>query len=237
MDALTQVPDESGDQSVTDYTKDLREKMSQAHEKARRNIKASQQRQKRNYDRYVAGRTIKSGMFVWLHNSARKKGLSPKLQFKWKGPYLVTDRLSDMTYRIQEKPKSKPKVVHYDKLKLYVGPALRNWRVKPRVQQEKHVENQENEPLQVSTTAEDELESSDHAKNAKQSSSIQEDLPEEADEPATDASHDGREEVIEEQQRAEKTSDTTNDSSNLPTKQRRYPTRQRRRPVRLKDYE
>ena len=56
--------------------------MSKAHDTARKCIKTSLMRQKLNYDEHVAGDNISEGMFVWLHNTARKKGLSPKLQYK-----------------------------------------------------------------------------------------------------------------------------------------------------------
>lgn len=61
------------------------------------------------------------GDAVWLHSLARKKGISPKLQRPWQGPFLVTHRLNDVLYKIQETQKSKPKVVHSNRLKPYVG--------------------------------------------------------------------------------------------------------------------
>ena len=64
---------------------------------------------------------------VWLSGIHRKKGICPNLVYKWEGPYLVTHRLSDFVYRIQNSEKSKPKVLHYDRLKRYNGEAPRNW--------------------------------------------------------------------------------------------------------------
>ncbi|UYV73248.1 K02A2.6-like [Cordylochernes scorpioides] len=55
------------------------------------------------------------GEMVWLHNPQRKKGLSPKLQYQWEGPYKITKCLNDVIYRIQKTPTSKPKVVHYNR--------------------------------------------------------------------------------------------------------------------------
>ncbi len=43
-------------------------------------------------------------------------------------PYLVIDKLSDVMYRIQKSPHSKPKlIVHYDRLKPYEGEEVHNW--------------------------------------------------------------------------------------------------------------
>lgn len=35
--------------------------------------------------------------------------------------------LSDVTYRIQRSRRAKPKVIHADRLKPYLGPALKSW--------------------------------------------------------------------------------------------------------------
>ena len=45
----------------------------------------------------------------------------------WEGPYLVVSVLSDVTYRIQRRRRAKAKVIHADRLKPYLGPALRSW--------------------------------------------------------------------------------------------------------------
>jgi len=48
----------------------------------------------------------------------------------WEGPYTVVKRLSDVTYRIQLTPKSKPKIVHFDRLKKYLGNNAPQWLIK-----------------------------------------------------------------------------------------------------------
>ena len=70
---------------------------------------------------------ITEGTFAWLHNPAKKRGLSPKLRSPWEGPYLITHKLSDVIFRIQVKPKGKMLVVHADRLKLYEGNSKENW--------------------------------------------------------------------------------------------------------------
>ncbi|XP_063960276.1 uncharacterized protein LOC135155273 [Lytechinus pictus] len=48
------------------------------------------------------------------------------------GPYQVVSRLSDVTYRIQRSPRSKLRVVHFDRLKLYSGSDIPDaWRTQP----------------------------------------------------------------------------------------------------------
>jgi hypothetical protein len=128
---LTSTPVETAEDQdascTTDYAQGLRKKIRAAHERARRELKLAATRQKRNYDKGVVNSPILAGTFVWLHNEIRRKGQCPKLQFKWDGPYLVTAKLSDVVFRIQKSPQSKPRVVHYDRLKPYNGARLTNW--------------------------------------------------------------------------------------------------------------
>ncbi|KAK3753675.1 hypothetical protein QZH41_003322 [Actinostola sp. cb2023] len=89
------------------------------------------ERQKRYYDhRGVHHNSFNRGDPVWLHNPKRKKGRCPKLQNDvYEGPFLVIDRLDDLTYRIQKAPKAKAKVVHHNRLKPYEGDNVPDWLV------------------------------------------------------------------------------------------------------------
>lgn len=53
---------------------------------------------------------------LWLWNLVRCKGLSPKLELNWNGPYTVLKKLNDFMIRIQKSLTSKPSVIHYDRL-------------------------------------------------------------------------------------------------------------------------
>ena len=56
-----------------------------------------------------------------------EKERNAKLDCPWEGPYLVISVLSDVVYRIQKSRKAKPKVVHSNRLKPYLGPPLERW--------------------------------------------------------------------------------------------------------------
>ncbi|KAJ8959369.1 hypothetical protein NQ318_022055 [Aromia moschata] len=57
----------------------------------------------------------------------RTKGKSPKLQSNWEGPYTIIKKINDLVYRIQLSPRSKPKVVHLERLAKYTGHNPPDW--------------------------------------------------------------------------------------------------------------
>ena len=118
---------ESANADKTEYVHRLQARLDRIHAFARENLKSGSERQKRNYDHKAQQRGFKPGDPVWLHNPSRKKGRTPKFQRPWEGPYLVTSRLDDLIYRIQRGPRSRPKVVHVDRLKQYQGHSFVNW--------------------------------------------------------------------------------------------------------------
>ncbi|KMQ82837.1 integrase core domain protein [Lasius niger] len=107
--------------SVEDYVDNLRERLEDVHAIARERIRISSEKMKTRYDVKATKREFQEGDRVWFWNPKRRKGLSPKLQTSWEGPYKVIKKLSDVVIRIQKSPSSKPKVVHYDRLAPYYG--------------------------------------------------------------------------------------------------------------------
>lgn len=57
---------------------------------------------------------------VRVLNKVRQNGLCQKLQRSWKGLFIVFNKLGDLIYKIQETAKSKPVVIHHNRLKPYV---------------------------------------------------------------------------------------------------------------------
>lgn len=110
-------PDSADDYS--DYVSELRESLEEAHELARTNLGAAQCRQKENYDRRAAGQPYAVGDRVWLYHPVTKKDQSLKLLSlsPWKGPFVVVDRISGVTYRIQPEGGAKRQIVHFNRLK------------------------------------------------------------------------------------------------------------------------
>ncbi|GBN76169.1 hypothetical protein AVEN_195919-1 [Araneus ventricosus] len=67
---------------------------------------------KTRYDSGATGHHFKEGDQVWMYNPKRWRGLCPKLQQNWEGPYTIVKKLNDVIYRVQRSPNAKPKVIN-----------------------------------------------------------------------------------------------------------------------------
>ena len=103
-----------------EFVKALREKFERAHAHACKFLKRNSERQKKNYDRNWNSCTFKVGDSVWLSQVKRKIGIGSKLSM-WNGPYLVHGKINEVLYKIKRNKRSKIKIVHVDRLKLYVS--------------------------------------------------------------------------------------------------------------------
>ena len=115
---LGSFPDQRDRSSDLPYLHELKEKLKEIHEIARENLEKSCDRQKRLYDHRANAHSYNVRDSVFLFDPTKKKGISPKLQSRWVGPYLVVQKLSDLLYKIQLSPQSKIKIVHHDRLTL-----------------------------------------------------------------------------------------------------------------------
>ena len=70
-----------------------------AYESARTALNFNHRRRNALYNRKVPGATYQN---VLLHNPVDSVGNSPKYLSPWKGPYVILQRLNDVTNRIQE---------------------------------------------------------------------------------------------------------------------------------------
>jgi hypothetical protein len=69
-----------------------------SHILARKHLKQNSEYQKRHYDLKAVKRTLQVGQPVWLYDASKKVGVCHKLTSKWKGPYVITRKLDDITY-------------------------------------------------------------------------------------------------------------------------------------------
>ncbi|GFU41615.1 retrovirus-related Pol polyprotein from transposon 412 [Trichonephila clavipes] len=107
--------------SPEEYVQNLQARFEDVHHLARERINLRTEKMKTRYDTKATGHQFKEGDKVWFYNPTRRRGLSPKLQSHWDGPYTILKIINDVVIRIRKSTNSKPRVVHYDRLAPYYG--------------------------------------------------------------------------------------------------------------------
>ena len=127
---LVETPEQDGRHDGTEptFVDSLERRMQEAHELAREQLKRSHEHQKRQYDRTARTEEWSVGSPVWLFNPTKQVGKSPKLTIFWEEePYVITERVNDVVMKIQRNRRTKPRIVHVDRLKLVEGPVDTTW--------------------------------------------------------------------------------------------------------------
>lgn len=108
------------------YVEWVQKEMEANFNKVREELQTAAIRQKRYYDKRAQTRRFKVGDWVWRFYPPHLT--RSKLNSPYMGPYLVTERVGEVSYKIQQTPKSKPVVVHVDDLKQFEGESVQpNW--------------------------------------------------------------------------------------------------------------
>ncbi|GFW17170.1 gypsy retrotransposon integrase-like protein 1 [Trichonephila clavipes] len=107
--------------SPEEYVQNLQARFEDVHNLVRERINLRMEKMKTRYDTKATGHQFKEGDKVWFYNPTRRKGLSPKIQSHWDGPYTILKLINDVVIRIRKSTNSKPRVVHYDMLAPYYG--------------------------------------------------------------------------------------------------------------------
>ena len=103
-----------------DFVHSQQTTLREAFELARQQLGKAANRRKHQYDLRSRPQQYEIGSRVWcliprLHHGRYRKWASP-----YEGPFTVTKILGPVTYVIQKTSRSKPRVVHVDKLKQYL---------------------------------------------------------------------------------------------------------------------
>jgi hypothetical protein len=98
--------------TVAEYVDDLRELMEEAGNRMRRHQYEVRTEEMEEPPQYLVGD------LVWIRSMMRRKGESPKLAFKYIGPYEIIEVLPYHTYRMRKD--GKESLQHEARIKLYV---------------------------------------------------------------------------------------------------------------------
>lgn len=78
------------ERDIPTFVDNLQTQLKKTHEAARQHLHAALVREKKAYDLCAKEKTYQLGDLVCMWNSTKKKGLSPKLQAPWKGPFAIS---------------------------------------------------------------------------------------------------------------------------------------------------
>lgn len=101
IDLIYQTPQINLKLDTAGYADKIKKTLKIAHERVRINRDIKMLKAKLIYDRQVMAAPFKRGDAVWLKNDETKKGQCKKFIYKWKGPYLVTEKVNDVNYIIK----------------------------------------------------------------------------------------------------------------------------------------
>ena len=129
IDALLDLPPEQAKTDVTVhyYLDKLQNDSTEAYRLAREKLHASAKRRKHHYDLKVRAERFKMGDFVYYHYPHHLGSKSAKWQTAYTGPFLTIRLIEPSNCVLQKTPKSKPFVVHFDKLKKCFGATPASW--------------------------------------------------------------------------------------------------------------
>lgn len=82
-------------------------------------------RQKKVYGLRAREKSYNVVDLVLVRVSSRKKGYSPKLQAPWQGPFVVTECLGPVLYRVKDRQSER--VLHHDQLQHYPSDHIPTW--------------------------------------------------------------------------------------------------------------
>ena len=125
LDVMIQSIPESQRVTAPQYVTELKERLQVAFKCVRDNLKREGLRQRKYYNLKTQGDEFKPGQLVYLKETTRKIGVSPKLSPYWLGPYMVVKKFGTV-YEIQKSAKTS-KLYHFDLLKPCFTEQVPSW--------------------------------------------------------------------------------------------------------------
>ena len=113
--------------SPDSFVQELLDRQRRVYDLVRQHLGQAAERRKKDYDFRVKHRDFQVNQWVWYLYPRRYKGRSPKWARQYTGPFLVVREIPPCNLVIQRSQRSKPLVVHADKLKACLGETPKSW--------------------------------------------------------------------------------------------------------------
>ena len=153
LDAIYPVPNHPGFKRTV-YGSDLTQRMQTIFRTIRQTLGKTIERARMNYTGKLEGRILEPNDLVWLYTRANNKNKGKKFQTPWSGPWIVTNRISNVLYHIQPHG-------NWNKNKFLVLAAIDRLR-------RYHGSYQEGSPTAISTKASDYVMEDEFCEQAKE---------------------------------------------------------------------
>ncbi|KAG9282328.1 hypothetical protein AMEX_G970, partial [Astyanax mexicanus] len=116
IDVVLGLEPEKGFSSVSEYVQSLGVTLNSVHTAVQKHLGTASGKQKEYYDLKVSVQQWSEGERVWVRDTTRTVGKCPKFQKKYKGPFVIEQKISDALYRIKGEGQ-RSFVVHHNRLK------------------------------------------------------------------------------------------------------------------------
>ena len=124
IDILTDNIAEEGtvETDISGFVPQLQSNLKRIHAFVRNNLSKSAEKQKKHYDSHVKEICYNVGDLVWRNQKKTVPGVKTKITRHWTGPWIITEKLCDILFRIKHSDSSPSLIMHGDNLKKYHGP-------------------------------------------------------------------------------------------------------------------
>ena len=123
LDLIYETPEETPDQDRSIYGQEMEERMQLIYKYMRENQGAAVERARMDYGGKLQGKPLAEDQLVWLYTPVIDKTVGPKYSLYWTGPWIITEKISDVTFEIKTTGdwnlKKVKVVVSIDRLKHY----------------------------------------------------------------------------------------------------------------------
>ncbi|MEW8547865.1 MAG: hypothetical protein AB2693_30530, partial [Candidatus Thiodiazotropha sp.] len=118
LDLMFELPNLSKPIPNNQWVWELRDRIETAHTLVRKYTQQAMHRQKRFRDLRTSYETFNKGDQVFVYFPVKKVGTSAKLTPFWRGPFQITEKLSDILYKVNCGYNRTEQVIHCDRIRL-----------------------------------------------------------------------------------------------------------------------